>query len=143
MQLKMNGRFIPNEPFDTTSIAHLQDQNHISSLDGALNSTADFENSIVLEHNQPDGTRWANCLQDDSSYLCQFQTERSDAAFVVDGVNTGGKNIAIELNSTPKYSGALDTYFLPDPSDLTRHNICKPFCLEVRDTLYLLTASGL
>jgi hypothetical protein len=146
MQLKLNNTFIPNEGFDTHSVGHLKDQMGTASLDGPLNCTNDFENSVVLEHNQPDGTRWANALTDDTSYLVQFQCERSDAAFVIDGINTGGKNVPIELNSTPRWTGALDTYFyptLPQPGQPLQPNINKPFLLEVRDTMFVLDLQGL
>jgi hypothetical protein len=153
-QLKLNGQFIPNEGFDTHSVAHLQDQVEIANLDGPLNCTKDFENSIMLEHNRPidpklgddSGARWANALTDDTSYLCQFQTERSDAAFVVDGINTGGKNVPIELVGLPKFPGDLDCYYIPHlPADgePTEYNQVKPFMLEVRDTFMVLTNSGL
>jgi hypothetical protein len=141
--LKLNGSFIPNEGFDTTSVAHLRDQVGIVSLDGPLNPTQEYEDSIVLEHNKPDGERFANCISDDTSYLCRFQTERSDAAFVVDGVNSHGKNWPIELNALPKWAGAQDTYYLPVATDLAEHNTQKPFMLECRDTFLLLDSSGL
>jgi hypothetical protein len=147
--LKLDGTFIPNEGFDTHSVEHLHDQVAIANLDGPLNCSADYENSIVLEHNQPiTGARWGNALTDDTSYLCQFQTERSDAAFVVDGINTGGLNKPIELNATPKWKGDLDTYYYPilpqqGSGDPKVPNQNKPFMLECRDTLFVLTLDGL
>jgi hypothetical protein len=147
MQLKLNNVNIPNEGFDTHSVAHLKDQMGTASLDGPLNCTRDFENSVMLEHNQPDGTRWGNALTDDTSYLCQFQCERSDAAFVIDGINTGGQNVPIELNSTPKYSGAYDTYYYPvyptAQGAVPEPNTNRPFMLEVRDTFWVLDLQGL
>jgi hypothetical protein len=153
-QLKLNGQFIPNEGFDTHSVAHLQDQVSIANLDGPLNCTKDFENSIMLEHNRPidpklgdlSGKRWENALTDDTSYLCQFQTERSDAAFVVDGINSGGKNVPIELVALPKFPGDLDCYYipkLPAQGEATEYNQMKPFMLEVRDTFFVLDHTGL
>jgi hypothetical protein len=146
MQMKLDGTFIPNEGFDTHSVEHLHDQVAIANLDGPLNCSLDYENSIVLEHNQPNGTRWSNALTDDTSYLCQFQTERSDAAFVVDGINTGGQNKPIELNATPKWKGDMDTYYIPitPPSGSAPVvNTNKPFLLECRDTMLILTLDGL
>jgi hypothetical protein len=78
--------------------------------------------------------------------LCQFQTERSDAAFVIDGINSGGKNLPIELVALPKYPGDLDCYYLPKlpaPGDAPECNANKPWMLEVRDAFFVLDLKGL
>jgi hypothetical protein len=142
VQLKLNNEMIPNEGYDSHGLAHLQDQIGIASLDGPLNPSKDFENSIILEHNKPDGTRYTNRLADDSSYMPQFQTERSDSAFVIDGINTKGQNVPIELLGKPKYSGAYDTYLHNDPTDLNHFNIQKPILLECRDSFFVLDLEG-
>jgi hypothetical protein len=144
--LKVNNSQIPNEGYETNSITHLQDQLGIASLDGPLNPSADFENSIVLEHNNHSVAgepRYTNSLSDDTCYIAEFQTEHFGQAFVVDGVNSGGQNVPIELVGIPKYKGAGDTYFLPDPDHLDRPNKNKPMFLEVRDTFYVLDPEGL
>jgi predicted secreted protein len=139
--LKVAKSQIPNEPYDTTSITHLQDQIGISDLDGPLNATKDYENSIILEHNKPDGTRYTNSLSDDTSYLAQFQTERSDGAFIVDGINSHGQNVPIELIGVPKYTGPNDTYYIPRAGGPV--NSFKPILMECRDTFWVLDLNGL
>jgi hypothetical protein len=143
--LKVDNQQIPNEGYDTTGIIHLQDQIGIANLDGPLNPSPDFENSIINEHNKPDpgNPRYTNCLSDDTSYIAEFQTEHFDQAFVIDGKNTKGENIPIELVGKPKYSGPVDTYYLPDPAHLDRTNRQKPILLEVRDTFHVLVLDGL
>jgi hypothetical protein len=142
--MKINNTQIPNEKFDTTGIIHLQDQLGISSLDGVLNPSKDFENGIILEHNNPlTQEPYKNSLSDDTNYLCQFQTERSDSAFVVDGLNTNGQNIPIEIEGVPKYTGNNDTYYIPDKTNPAQINNNKPFLLEVRDTFFVLDLEGL
>jgi hypothetical protein len=50
VRLKVGDRFVPFEAYDTTGIIHLTDQKTICALNGALNCTPDFENSIIAEH---------------------------------------------------------------------------------------------
>jgi hypothetical protein len=138
VRLKVDNVYIPNEGYDTTGITHLQDQIGINNLDGSLNPSRDFENSIISAQNNPDtGARYANCLADDTSYIPEFQTERSDGGYVVDGINTNGQNISIQLEGKPKHSGINDTYFIPDIDDPSIHPP-EPFMLECRDTYFVL-----
>jgi hypothetical protein len=142
--LKVNSQQIPNDGYDTTGVAHLQDQIDIASLDGPLNPSSDFENSIILEHsNQVDGTRYNNCLSDDTAYLAEFSTEHFDQAFIYDGLHSEGQNHPIELVGAPKYSGANDTYYIPDPAHQDQKNNQFPLLLECRDTFLVLNDTGL
>jgi hypothetical protein len=146
-QMQVNGNNIPHDKFDTTGNIHLRDQLGISSLDGVLSPSRDYENAIINEHNEPfaedgsGGARYPNCLADDTSYLCQFPTERSDAAFIVDGVNSHGQNVPIQFEGVPKYPGPDDTYYIPIPGG--EKNTNKPFLLEVRDTFWVLDLGGM
>jgi hypothetical protein len=149
VQMKIGNDFVPTDKFDTTGIIHLQDQLAQSSLDGVLSPSKDYENGIILEHNKPfqedgsGGERYTNSLADDTSYLCQFQTERSDGAFVIDGLNTNGQNIPIKIEGVPKYPGLLDTYYIPDPDHPEAKNNNTPILIEVRDTFSVLDLNGL
>jgi hypothetical protein len=81
-------------------------------------------------------------MSDDTSYLPIIPLERGDSAFVVDGLNTKGKNIPIEIVGAPQFPGVQDTYYRPNPEDLTQINTIKPYLLECRDTFWVVDEMG-
>jgi hypothetical protein len=139
---KADNVFIPNEAYETTSISHLCDLLAYASLNGPLNPSEDLENSVINGHNKPDGEVYKNCMSDDTSYLPIIPLERGDGAFVIDGINTHGKNIPIEIVGAPQFSGVQDTYYHPNPEDLSQINTIKPFMLECRDTFWVVDTKG-
>jgi hypothetical protein len=76
-------------------------------------------------------------MRDDTSYLPEFQTERMDSAYIIDGINTDGKSIPIEYKAKPQHTGANDTYYRPNGS-AGSVNVQIPSLWECRDTFFVL-----
>jgi hypothetical protein len=114
LQLKVDGDFIPNRAYTTTGPRFLQEQLILTDLDGNLQATKEYTESIVNMRNDPKGgARWANSLGDDTSFISIFSTERGDGGYVFDGKDTNGQNVNTELNGSPQFTGENDTYYYP------------------------------
>jgi hypothetical protein len=138
-QLKVGNTFIPNESYTTTGVIHLRDQEELAELDGQLNPSKEFADSILLSRNNPNDSDhpYANSMRDDTSYLPEFQTERMDGGYVIDGLNTDGKSVPIEYKAKPQYTGTNDTYYRPDGTTGSA-NTQIPSLWECRDTFFVL-----
>jgi hypothetical protein len=112
LQLKIDGDFIPNKSYTTTGPRYLQEQLILTDLDGNLQATKEYTESIVnLRNNPKTGERWANSLADDTSFISVFSTERGDGGDVFDGKDTKGQNVNTEINGDPQFTGENDTYY--------------------------------
>jgi hypothetical protein len=112
LQLKIDGDFIPNKAYTTTGPRFLQEQLILTDLDGNLQATKEYTESIVNMRNNPrTGERWQNSLGDDTSFIAIFSTERGDGGYVFDGKDTNGQNVNTEINGDPQFTGQNDTYY--------------------------------
>lgn len=112
VQLRINNTMYPDSAFSTTDSRFLQYQLNASELDGNLECTKEFLDSITQPRNDPKtGKRYANTLSDTTSFMCNFQLERSGAGFCFDGIDSNGQNIGVELSAQPIYNGENDTYY--------------------------------
>jgi hypothetical protein len=112
LQLKIDGDFIPNKAYSTTGARFLQEQLILTDLDGNLQATKEYTESIVNMRNNPvGGARWQNSLGDDTSFIAIFSTERLDGGYVYDGKDTKGQNVNTEINAGPQFTGINDTYY--------------------------------
>jgi hypothetical protein len=125
LYLKIGGEQVPNQPYSSTGARFLQEQLIINDLDGNLQGTSEFTNSIINERNAPNGTRYLNALSDDTAFIATFQTERGDSAYVFDGLDSRGENITVLLKGESKYKGVNNTYFYP-LVDATGQTILTP-----------------
>jgi hypothetical protein len=141
-QLKIDNKFIPSEAYSTTGTIHRRDQITLAELDENINPSKEFTDSIGLSKNKNDGTRYANSLRDDTSYTPQFQTERLDGSYVVDGLNSKGNNWSIEYRAVPQFRGINDTYLRPDNDNTSAINNERPKLYECRDTFFVLHEQG-
>jgi hypothetical protein len=112
LYLQVDSLKIPNIAYDTTGARYLQEQLILNDLDGNLQATAEFTNSIVNERNAPNGARYLNCLSDDTAMMATFQLERGDSGYVFDGyVSNGSVNTLIHGDS--RHKGPNNTYQYP------------------------------
>jgi hypothetical protein len=137
-QLKIDNKFLPSESYSTTGTIHRRDQITLAELDENINPSKEFTDSIGLSKNKNDGTRYTNSLRDDTSYTPQFQTERLDGSYVVDGLHSKGNNWSIEYRAVPQFRGMNDTYFRPDNDNPSATNSQRPKLYECRDTFFVL-----
>jgi hypothetical protein len=111
VQLKIGSDFIPKKKFATTSPRYLQEQLLIADLEDGQPPTDELVDSIVNSKNADDGTRYINCLRDDTSFITLFQTERSDGGMVFDGLS--GSSLNTELTGSALHRGIHNTYYYP------------------------------
>ena len=111
LQLTINGKNYPDEPVSTLGARFLQYQLVASELDGGIQCTKEFEDSLTMPKNKDDGTRYKNTLSDASSFMLNIQTERSRGGYLFDGLDSNGQNVPIQIRGQPIHSGDGDTYF--------------------------------
>ena len=111
LQLTINGKNMPDEVVDSLGARFLQQQLIASDLSGGLEATKEFEDSMVMVKNTPSGTRYANSLSDATSFIWNVQTERNNAGYTFDGMDSKGQNVPIQIRGQPIYTGINDTYY--------------------------------
>ena len=89
--------------------------------------------------NDSDGTRYKNCLSDNTAFMWNVQLERSGAGYCYDGFDSNGLNIPIQIRCQPIYSGDNDTYYNVDADGATHPPQIQMWLC--RDT-YFITTTG-
>lgn len=140
LQLTVNGKNMPDEVVDSLGARFLQQQLIASDLASGLECTKEFEDSIVMARNTTDGTRYSNCLSDGTSFLWNVQTERNNAGYTFDGIDSDGANIPIQIKGQPIFTGSNDTYYNVDKAG-TQHPP-PPQIWLCRDTYFLVSTNG-
>ena len=136
LQLTINGRNVPDEVLDTTDARFLHYQLVASDLDGTIQCTKEYEDSIIQAKNDANGNRYKNCLSDGTGFMWNVQLERGGAGFCYDGFDSNGLNIPIQIRGQPIYSGLNDTYYNVDEEGTVHPpQIQMWFC---RDTYFLV-----
>jgi hypothetical protein len=102
LQMTISGNFFPKKAYSTFGGRFLQEQLIIADLDGSLQATREYTDSIVNVRNRPagdpaEGTRWNNSLADDTSFFVMIQLERGDGGDVFDSFDSGGANVSTEM----------------------------------------------
>ena len=111
VQLTINGQNYPDEPVSTLGARFLQYQLVASELDGGIQCTKEFEDSLTMDKNKSDGGKYKNTLSDASSFMLNIQTERSRGGYLFDGLDSNGQNIPIQIRGQPIYPDVNDTYY--------------------------------
>ena len=111
VQLTINGQNYPDEPVSTLGARFLQYQLVASELDGCIQCTKEFEDSLTMDRNKADGGKYKNTLSDASSFMLNIQTERSRGGYLFDGLDSNGQNIPIQIRGQPIYPDVNDTYY--------------------------------
>jgi hypothetical protein len=140
LQLTVNGKNMPDEVVDSMGARFLQQQLVASDLSGGLECTKEFEDSMVMVKNTSLGTRYANCLSDGTSFMWNVQTERNNAGYTFDGIDSNGQNIPIQIKGQPIHTGANDTYY-----DVKGDGSVRPPPPQIwlcRDTYFLVSDQG-
>ena len=134
LQLTINGKNYPDEPVSTLGARFLQYQLVASELDGGIQCTKEFEDSLTMPKNKDDGTRFKNTLSDASSFMLNIQTERSRGGYLFDGLDSNGQNVPIQIRGQPIHSGDGDTYFNCDETG--KNHPPPPQVFFCRDTYF-------
>ncbi|KAH0786833.1 hypothetical protein GPJ56_009210 [Histomonas meleagridis] len=135
VQLTIAGQNYPDEPIPTLGARFLQYQLVASDLDGGIQCTKEFEDSLTMDRNASNGTRYNNTLSDATSFMLNIQCERSRGGYVFDGLDSNGQNIPIQIKGQPIYTQANDTYYNFD--DAGNHPP-PPQLFICRDTYFTL-----
>ena len=72
-----------------------------SDLDGSIQCTKEYEDSIIQAKNYSDGNRYKNCLSDITGFMWNVQLERGGAGFCYDGFDSNGLNVPIQIRGQP------------------------------------------
>ena len=67
--ITFNGKNFPDEPVSTQGARFLQYQLIASDLAGGLQTTQEYEDSIIMARNDSSGIRYKNCLSDGTSFM--------------------------------------------------------------------------
>ena len=134
LQLTINGKNYPDEPVSTLGARFLQYQLVASELDGGIQCTKEFEDSLTMPKNKDDGTRYKNTLSDASSFMLNIQTERSRGGYLFDGLDSNVQNVPIQIRGQPIHSGDGDTYFNCDETG--KNHPPPPQVFFCRDTYF-------
>jgi hypothetical protein len=114
-QVNINGRNYPDEPISTLGARFLQYQMIAPDLDGPIEPTPEYLNSLTRRRNNPhNGARYNTPPSDDTSFMFNVQLERSGAGYCIDGMNTNGQNVSISFKGTPMVKGLSDSYMYPE-----------------------------
>ena len=141
LQLNINDKLYPPTAVSTiTDIdpEFLVYQLNASDLDGCIEPTQSYIQSLVMPQHSAAGVRYPNTSYDNTDFLCNFSLERSQGGNVFDGFTTKD-NVNVKLMFSPVYTGNNDTYFIPDPTNTALH----PPGVQVwlcRDTFWVLSA---
>lgn len=146
LQLTVNGRNVPDEAVSTTGPQFLHQQLIASDLDGGLQTTKEYEDSLTMtRNNEETGARFNNKLSDNTSFMWNVQLERAGAGYCWDGYDSNGQNIPIQIKGNPIYSGGdnneNNTYYVPDPENPSYHPP-PPQIWSCSDTYFLASTDG-
>ena len=134
VQLTINGQNYPDEPVSTLGARFLQYQLVASELDGGIQCTKEFEDSLTMVKNKDDGTKFKNTLSDASSFMLNIQTERSRGGYLYDGLDSNGQNIPIQIRGQPLYTDEKDSYYNYDETG--QNHPPPPQLFVCRDTYF-------
>jgi hypothetical protein len=146
LYLKVENQMIPNQPYNSTGARFLQEQLILNDLDGNLQATAEFTNSIINERNAPNGTRYFNSLSDDTSFIATFQLERGSSGYTFDGYTSNG-SVNTLIKGDARWKAENNTYLFPltdaaGQTLLTVRNIQAPQLWLCKDTYCLVKANA-
>jgi len=111
-------------------------QLNASDLDGAIEPSKSFIQSIVMPRHNNSGVRFVNTSFDNTDFMCNFSLERSQGGSVFDGFTTTTP-VNVKLSFNPVFAGANDVYYQPDPNNVNAHPPSPQLWL-CRDTFWVL-----
>ena len=119
----------------------IQTQLNVAELDGTLEPTESFINSITELRTNSSGTRYVNTRGDDTDFMLTYSFERNQSGNVFDGL-TRDSPTDFRLKFEPVVSGSNDVYYIPDSAAPTVHPAAPQlwFC---RDTFWSMGVNHL
>jgi len=111
-------------------------QLNASDLDGTIEPTKSFIQSIVMPRHNSSGTRFADTSFDNTDFMFNFSLERSVGGSVFDGYTTTTA-VNVKLQFSTVYTGSNDVYNIPDPNNTALHPPAPQVWL-CRDTFWEL-----
>ena len=121
LQLTIDGKLYPVKSIETVGERFFNMALTASNLDENDECTEEYEDSLTRPLNDDAGNRFARTKNDQTSFIPPIQLERNGAGFFFDGIETGNENVKVRLTAVPMYSGANDTYYIPDSTAPTVH----------------------
>jgi hypothetical protein len=121
LQLTIDGKLYPVKSIETVGERFFNMALTASNLDENDECTEEYEDSLTRPLNDDAGNRFARTKNDQTSFIPPIQLERNGAGFFFDGIETGNENVKVRLTAVPMYSGANDTYYVPDSTAPTVH----------------------
>jgi hypothetical protein len=111
LQCTIGNKNYPDEPVQTQGARFLQGQLVAAELDGIIEPSTEYQISLTKPKNDKDGKRLSGSSTDCTSFMFNVQLERSNAGYCIDGIETNGRNIAVQLKGGPINLGVNDTYY--------------------------------
>ena len=164
LQLSINGENYPDDVYSTTSARFFESQMAAADLDGNSQPTKEYINSLTaLMNNEehPDQVRYKDTVFDNTSFMWNIATERSDAGYCWDGIDSNGANISIQIRAVPIYNSNYikktteqgqpkeetilngnNTYFVPD-IDKPQDHAPAPQIWTCSDCYFVVSLKGL
>jgi len=139
LQLNIDDKLFPPTAVSTVTDIDpefLVYQLNASDLDGVIEPTKSFIQSIVMPRHNSSGTRYVNTSFDNTDFMCDFSFERSQGGSVFDGFTTTTA-VNVKLQYNPVYTGNNDVYYIPDSSNTALHPPAPQVCL-CRNTFWEL-----
>ena len=139
LQITIDGRQFPPNAISTNvdeSPEFLVFQLNASDLDGTIEPTKSWIQSITQSRHNSSGTRLPNSMYDISDFMCNFSLERSQGGYVFDGFSTDAP-VNTKLRFTPLFTGNNDVYYIPDSANTSIHPPAPQLWL-CRDTFWVL-----
>ena len=137
-QLKIDNALFPPVPISSNtnlSPEFLTYQLNASDLDGSIEPTKSWMSSITESRTNENDVRYANSRFDDTDFMLNISTERSQGGYVFDGL-TSNKPINVELRFSPVVSGNNDVYYRPDADNLANVIQVPPELWLCRDVFF-------
>ena len=165
LQLTINGENYPDDVYSTTSSRFFESQMAAADLDANSQPTKEYINSLTAlmnNENDPDQKRYKDTVFDNTSFMWNIATERSDAGFCWDGIDSNGANISIQIRAVPIYNSNYikettleggstqsepilngnNTYFVPD-IDKPQDHAPAPQIWTCSDCYFVVSLKGL
>ena len=157
LQLSINGENYPDDVYSTTSARFFESQMAAADLDGNSQPTKEYINSLTCLMNDERDTnnkRYKDTTFDNTSFMWNVATERPDAGYCWDGIDTNGANISIQIRATPIYNtnyttdtgevimNGNNTYFVPD-IDKSQDHAPAPQIWTCSDCYFVCSLRGL
>jgi hypothetical protein len=138
VRLKINNINVPNKDILTIGPQFYKMQLLASDLEEfGLQPTDEFEDSMTEYRVDPETQTRANMSTDSTSFVLNFQTERSGGGAYFDGLYDP-VNVTIEFSGRPMFPGDSDVYYTPDPDSPTTHSP-SPYIVFTNDALFTWT----